>query len=380
MRRYHIFIALGLATSLATASLLLFPLRREPAPEPTPALPTQVQADHAVMQRLIDEEIEQLLQSDELMALLDSRIDQKLRDVDWSQRITGADLSEILRQTVLNKDDILQEVPLPPDSNASASEKIDHILFPFKGANSYYRNNHAVKELRELIESGEITREDITSRLYNLVTNTSQGGWAMESALMETLEPLLTSDDHAMIIDLFSKGAIFDDSSIYHDIDAIGPLTLARIKESTGRSLDHRLKDLVLYFNEEELPAVLSEKIAKGEMLGDAFELLERVHGADLITPLRQATQTAKTYSDKTTVAQFSMKRGISESIDLAIDVLKADDKGSSYYREEMRTLVQQYFRVNGTDADLAKWLGENRDNLIWEAANQTFIINETNP
>lgn len=255
--------------------------------------------------------------------------------------------------------------PVNLDGISGTKEKVDKILEQFKGAHSYQWDNQLVKQIVGL---GEDAIQPLIDAL-NQVDRFEDG--MLDHAITEALGKLLTEKHKNIILHNFQEHTYFADLIKKYRFPEAEDMVMEKIREGNlygaGLNDDQKIIDTALMMNEAQAILVLIDYIRQGQSVEYAVEKLSAIPGLDITRPLQDASRQSGLYMwDKSQLVKPLLERGMPEGIDLAIQVLRADQKQYSYCQDKLREIVPKYTGVLGTNREMADWLAANRKLLKW--------------
>jgi len=307
----------------------------------------------------------------------DEKMSELARQGKWEE-LTALLLARFSVQTniVVGEEKETDYTPVDLSGEGTVRSIIEKILERFKDASSYQSPNDLAKQI---ISLGEDAIEPLLAMLQEYKDKHDQ--WAVRRAIEDALEGLLTEKHRDVIVKYFNEQNLFADLIKKYGFPEAKDSVMAKLmKWESGRTGDaNAIVDAALKYDSARAVEILMAKMKEGHIIGNAAERLVSVPGLDMADTFREAAEKVQGNWDREKLLTPMLEKGMPESIDLALKILKTGtpvtEETDNYLRESVCRQISNYIGVIGPPDEIAAWLENNRGKLNWNPNTRHFEI-----
>ena len=314
-------------------------------------------------------EVAQLARTDPHMAKMlrdgiESIILQEMADelaaVDWQDVASGEEIQKVLKKALRGSTFYMSPFhktePVDVSDIEGVDNKVDRILEEFEGLNRYTQNNALVKQM---VEMGDEAIAPLLERMGNGSYNPANG-FALNMAITESLEKLLTEEHEEIILEEFTKHGHFASLIEKYQFPAAEDEVMNKIAYPSHGHVNNDVVDAALKMNPERSIPILIDYVNNGQNVSYAAEQLS-AEGIEITEPLRNAAARANHTWQKAQLAELCLDRDMPEGYDLAIAVLRSNEQHAQHSQDQLFQYIRKYTGLNGSYDEVADWLEANR-------------------
>jgi hypothetical protein len=295
---------------------------------------------------------------DGIEAVILKHMAAELVGVDWEGAVSSEEIQKLLRRAAKNTNAMpfgnMERVDVSDIDTAEG--KINRILEEFEGLNSYSHNNALVQQMAEM---GNEAIAPLLERLGN-GNGSFADGFALNMAVTDTLEQLLTQDHEEIIIEEFTKHGHLAKLIEKYQFPAAEDEVMNKIAYPTHGHVDQTVIDAALKMNSERSVPILIEFVENGQNVSYAAEQLS-IEGIDIAEPLQKAAARANGIWEQGRLAKLCLERDMAEGYDLAIAVFRSNEQHAEHSQKELYQFIRKETGLSGSYDEIADWLQENR-------------------
>jgi hypothetical protein len=251
----------------------------------------------------------------------------------------------------------------------SNADKIEKILASFSETNTFWIRDPRVDQLRSLGDAAVNDLLDALDHIMNRGRN-DPAAWTKQSAIEAVLGEMLREEDKEIILTYYQEHGRFSDLALKYFFREAGQIAMARALGSAvggGGYTEETAKIALALDAENSIPAMLRNAQQEYDWHGNFLETIAKQAPHVDIRPTLQrvisSIDPAKPISPAKAWAGLALVRGMPEGFDAAIYVLRSD----SVQKKEMLEIVRNFVSFRGSAEQTAKWLEENRSNIVPE-------------
>lgn len=310
-----------------------------------------------------------------LARAVDATIEKKFEDKEWlAEKLMAAAESPhqraSLRQALNGRD--YSKIDL--SDYGTTGEKIDAVLERFAGQNSYSSPNDLVNQLREM------EPESIGMLLGRLETIEGRD-WAQRRAIIEALDGRIPVEYREDVIRHFRENGSFAEFIKRHRITEVQDILFAAVEGThqfdrqtsiPGHNTITEMMEAAVQMDPDRAELALIEHAKYGDQPVDAVRLLTSIPQARAKEAIEAAMPRIRDDYKRSQILPMALEHGADGSLDLAERVLK---EVNEHRRGEALQAVRRYTGAIGEAEDVAAWLSENKQNLVWSSAEGMYIL-----
>lgn len=309
--------------------------------------------------------------------LILARLQEEIPKVDWQGKLQDPQVLAMLTQA--DPKDYGQEAlyaygPRDLSGIPTLKGKIKAVAEGVKGVPYYYPNSSLSQQLQQL---GPGSKEALLEALNSPELEGNEQGVKL---VYEALNAMLTVEDKDLLIkDLNSEAPRLVEAAHKFRLAEAGPIAIQKLQDAVGKpelSVDHRVALLAMDMDPVQATPLVLDHIGTGRGgVSLAQQIDEYYPEIDITGPLRSAAAMARGSADEYQYAELMLKRGMYEGLALAAEGLldRNQSAGQMTNSNQVRGAVRRYLNIEGTDAEVAKWILDNRSKLVWNPQNRVF-------
>ena len=375
-------VILGLIGCLLGAVALAVALSREPTkpvgPENTgPALSASETQDAVATSGGIAPEAfaSQAQFEAALNRAVDAAIEEKFADKEWlAEKLMRAADSPHQRAALgraLNDRDYSK---MDLSGYGSNGEKVAAVLERFAGQNGYSSPNGLVGQLREM------GPESIGMLLGHLET-VEASDWAQRRAIIDALDGRIPAEYREQVIRHFRESGRFAGFIKRHRITEVQDILFAAVEgthkfgeqnRTPGHNTITDMMEAAVQLDPDRAERALIEHAKYGDQPLEAIRKLTSIPQARAREAIEAAMPRIRRDHERSEILPMALEHGAEGSLDLAIRVLKEADPNR---RGQSLQAVRRYTGAIGEAGDVAAWLGQNKQNLVWSEAEGMYVL-----
>ena len=310
-----------------------------------------------------------------LARAVDAAIDRKFEDKEWlAEKLMSVAESPHQRAALHQAFNRRDYSKMDLSGYGSTAEKIDVVLGRFAQQNSYSSPNDLVGQLREM------GPESIGMLLGRLET-VEASDWAQTRAILEALEGRIPVEYREDVIRHFRESGRFADFIQQHRITEVQDILFAAVEGThefggrnriPGRDAITDMMEAAVQMDPDRAELALIEHAKYGDRPLEAIRTLTSIPQARAWEEIESEIPRIRSDHERNEILPMALEHGAEGRLDLAIRVLREDDQQR---RGESLQAVRRYTGAIGEAEDVAAWLAQNRQNLVWSEAEGMYIL-----
>lgn len=304
------------------------------------------------------------------------RVSQETDKINWEDVLSNKNLEKILRKASRYVKNPYVQKKVDLSSIDGTENKIARILEEFEGLNRYSPHNNPL--IKQIVNLGDEAIEPLLNLLTASEYNRSK--WPVRRAISDSLEKLLKKDKHKeIILKNFEKSDKFVNLIKKFQYPEAEDLLMSKIQNSSNGYVNNKVIDTALLMNKDRAIPHLIKHLENGRNVSYAAQKLVIFNDNyyELTEPLNKAATKAlnkdNNHWDQAGLAKVLLGKGMKRGLELSLAVLRSRNQHSAHYKQRVADDIMRYTDARGSEEDIAKWIKERLDSLVWNDNSKKF-------